>query len=52
MKKHLPDILENVEGIKTINTETFREKMEILLSNKEKENIEKRERNIPKEKEF
>jgi len=51
MKRHLPDILENVEGIKSIYTETFREKMENLLSNKEKENIEKTERNILKEKE-
>lgn len=51
MKKHLPDILENIVGIKSINTETFREKMENILSNKEKENIEKTERNIPKEKE-
>lgn len=51
IKKHLPDILENVERIKSINTETFREKMENILSNKEKENIEKTERNIPKEKE-
>ena len=51
IKKHLPDILENVEGIKSIYTETFREKMESILLNKEKENIEKTERNIPKEKE-
>ena len=37
IKKHLPDVLENVEGIKSINTETFREKMENLLLKTEKE---------------
>ena len=51
MKKHLPDILENVEGIKSINTKTFREKMENILLNKEKENIEEKQKTHFKEKE-
>ena len=51
MKKHLPDVLENVEGIKSINTETFREKMENLLLKSEKENIEKKQKTHFKEKE-
>ena len=51
MKKHLPDILENVEGIKSINTETFREKMENLLLKTEKENIEEKQKTHFKEKE-
>lgn len=50
MKKHLPDILENVEGIKSINTETFREKMENLLLKTEKENIEEKQKTHFKEK--
>lgn len=50
MKKHLPDILENIEGIKTINTETFREKMENLLLKLEKENIEEKEKENIEEK--
>lgn len=51
IKKHLPDILENVEGIKSINTETFREKMENLLLKTEKENIEEKQKTHFKEKE-
>ena len=51
MKKHLPDVLENVEGIKSINTETFREKMENLLLKTEKENIEEKQKTHFKEKE-
>lgn len=51
MKRHLPDILENVEGIKSINTETFREKMENLLLKTEKENIEEKQKTHFKEKE-
>lgn len=51
IKKHLPDVLENVEGIKSINTETFREKMENLLLKTEKENIEEKQKTHFKEKE-
>ena len=51
MKRHLPDILENVEGIKSINTETFREKMENLLLKAEKENTAKKQKTHFKEKE-
>ena len=51
MKKHLPDILENIEGIKSINTETFRGKMENLLLKTEKENIEEKQKTHFKEKE-
>ena len=51
MKKHLSDVLENVEGIKSINTETFREKMENLLLKTEKENIEEKQKTHFKEKE-
>ena len=51
MKKHLPDILENVEGIKSINTETFREKMENLLLKAEKENTIEKQKTYFKEKE-
>ena len=51
MKKHLSDVLENVEGIKSINTETFREKMENLLLKTEKENIEEKQTTHFKEKE-
>ena len=51
IKKHLPDVLENVEGIKSINTETFREKMENLLLKAEKENTAEKQKTHFKEKE-
>lgn len=51
MKKHLPDILDNIDGIKLINTETFREKMENLLLKAEKENTVEKQKTHFKEKE-